>query len=124
MDDHRRKAARPGDGHFLGDHRLDAVAHVACELVGAGVGQDLGDAVGERSGARRCGNDAVGQVAGGGSDGNREAGSTGGTGVSGEVLTLTPKETRPWPAIDINYYYDCFTRDKDGGGGERRRRGR
>jgi hypothetical protein len=46
MDYRRREAALPGDGHFLRDHRLDAAAHVARELVRAGVEEDLRDAVG------------------------------------------------------------------------------
>src|ERR1035438_7143448 len=55
MDYHRCNAARPGDGHFLRDHRLDAAAHVAYELVSAGVEEDLRDAVAEREAERDVG---------------------------------------------------------------------
>src|SRR5215470_8369122 len=55
MDDHRRMAAWPGDRHFLRDHRLDPVAHVAHELVGVRTQKDLRDAVGERVAERDIG---------------------------------------------------------------------
>src|ERR1700693_1290059 len=47
-------------------------------------------------GAHDCGNHVVARVTADGSGGN---GEEGGAGVPGEVLTLTPGDTRPWPAI-------------------------
>src|ERR1035438_7512533 len=55
MDARRREAARPGDDCFLRDYGLDAVAHVTRDLVGAGVDEDLRDAVGERETERDIG---------------------------------------------------------------------
>src|ERR1035438_2175706 len=55
MDYHRCKAARPGDGHFLRLRRPGAAAHVAYELVSAGVEEDLRDAVAERETERDIG---------------------------------------------------------------------
>jgi hypothetical protein len=80
--------------------RLGRGAAVAGKLPVARAGGGGNDVVAATtsSGARRCGNDVVGQVTGGGSGDKGEAGGAGGP---GEVLTLTPKDTGPWPIAHI-----------------------
>jgi hypothetical protein len=51
----RRKAAWPCDGHFRGDRRLGAAAHVARDLVGVGIEEETGYALTDRAGLQLVG---------------------------------------------------------------------